>query len=1583
MRIQTTFALLTCFLSVLTLEPASAQSGWGNTEVDQLWQVRQELTLQAMNQELAEDQSASHVAQHRRAAEMLMLSEAGQFNLTAIDRERLDQVLALRPPLQARVSISAARGPTGAISGTVSEVGGGGPVTSGWVRAIPFGTDSVNSFSAQIQPDGSYSLIIPPGTYVLQTDGHPEHIRQAWPDITCVDNNHCSAWYGGQTIDLASGASLVRDFELNRGVRISGTVTDSTMLPLESVFVQLVGRNRNISSFGVTAADGTYASRTALPPGDYRVFASIAPETGLLGKLHDGQVCAAADCNFLPVSYVTLSNTTTPTIFDFELEPGFGLSGTVYEADGVTPLEGGVVQLGSIDGFTSWSAQTDAAGAYNFSVLRPADYQILISHSSRLSQIHPGVDCFGTDCAPEVGTPVSLGGGPVMLNFSLQQGSSVSGTVRRLSDGTAVEGTTVFVANSLQGGRSAQTDASGNFTVSGLVEGTFFVRAEPAFGLERTFLGNVNCPAFNCGDFGTPISVPASGSITAVDINMAQGGGLSGQVNDALTGATLGRFFVPRLELWVASGPYAGQLAAQGLSDDFGNYLVEGLKPGAYKATFGTSSHLGLIDTAFGGQACPRGSCDLSLLPTVFVTAGVVLPGISATLPRGPMISGTVIDTATGQAPPFKPNESRTIAFYGTSGNYAGFSQVDGAGGYQSRTGFPAGTFYASSYISRNDFPFGNNYVDEAYDDVDCLRLTCNLTASASALTVAGSDLSGIDFSLRQGGQITGTVRDDGSAAGLAGVRVEVYNAAGGQVALASSNVLGDYRVEGLPSGDYFVRTRNLIGYQDQLHAGVSCTPFCNPVTGTPVTVTEGSAPTGLDFDLVRSAALSGTVLLSGSPAANITVEVYGAIGNLLGSTLSASDGSFEFSSLAAGEFFLRTRNTFGHADVLYDGEPCVGDACQVRRGAPIVLTPGASVSGLQLELAAGAVISGEVHDRLAPATKLSGVRVQLLDARGAIAFETTTGASGAFSFATLAAGDYHLVTRQTPAYVDQTLGGVPCPSACNGLNGTPISIAAGVTDSGNLLDLAPGASISGNVQASGSPAVGALAQIYNDSGVPVFQQPTNPSGNYEINELPDGDFFVRIGNVPGHVSQLWNAINCSGYCDILSGDAVTIASSTPVGSINFNLPAGGSISGQVTDGVDPLVAVEVIAFDVSGFVAGSALTDAAGQYSITGLVNGNYRLRTANVSGFVDQVFGGSSCSPSPCLLSAGSSVSVAGAAVTGVDFSLVSGAGIAGSATDQFGNPLPSGTARLLDQNGIELDSVAINQGIWAFDGLADGTYFLLIENDLGLIDELYAGVPCPAGACDIPALGTPIVLGGGRVQGAGSSGLSVVLSRGASLGGQVTDAQSGDLIAGVTVFVRTPAGQLAAQGVTDGLGEYQTAATLPDGDYLIATASGQQRGAGDNYVNKLWSDVDCPLDCDLSQGSPISLSGSSVTNLDFVLAKGAGVSGQIRDAMNQPLVQVEVRFYDSQGFLAGIQRSNSQGHYLLDGLPAGDYFAHTVNVLGLADVTLGDAPCELACDPLSGQSVSIPASGTVEKVDFVLSRPDGVFEDRFELD
>ena len=64
-----------------------------------------------------------------------------------------------------------------------------------------------------------------------------------------------------------------------------------------------------------------------------------------------------------------------------------------------------------------------------------------------------------------------------------------------------------------------------------------------------------------------------------------------------------------------------------------------------------------------------------------------------------------------------------------------------------------------------------------------------------------------------------------------------------------------------------------------------------------------------------------------------------------------------------------------------------------------------------------------------------------------------------------------------------------------------------------------------------------------------------------------------------------------------------------------------------------------------------------------------------------------------------------------------------------------LETGAAWLYSATGAFLKTAAINSGLFSFNGIADGTYFVLVKNDLGLVDQLYANIDCPDGSCGGP--------------------------------------------------------------------------------------------------------------------------------------------------------------------------------------------------------------------------------------------------------
>jgi len=1517
----------------------------------------------------------------------------------------------------------------GTISGVLRDALSGLPLTianSMRVQAtefssqiVPGGAGIINN--VLINAQGQYSLSLPPGSYHVRTltnmPGMP-YINQAFGFGNCADSIACPRYVGTIVTVPDGGASIPVNFDMPLGGRISGNLKrQDTQANLPNVIViarlETGGAQANVP----TDVNGNFLI-SGLLPGRYRVSSAGNVPQGLLQVVYPNVPCGDNDCDTVPGStLVTVSGTATTSGINLAASAGAAsIAGVISNAENGTPIvdDGSfrsLVYLISEDRGTFLQMPlTQATGEYQAPRLRPGNYRVVAVAPGFIGKVVLSTAPTVTtrDCvdplfcdALDIGGAVTLapGGALTNLNFSLDRGATVTGTVRAAVGATPIANATVTLESDFANA-SGLTDALGQFSVRGLQPGVYYasVDALPQ-NFVRTWLGDVPCRGFECLNVGIPITLSANQTRTGVNFNMPVGGTLSGLIIDGASGLPAPR--QTRLELFTANSRTA---VVQVFSTGLSGYVATGLPAGAYKAVFASESVLGWVDTAFGGLPCPRGGCDLALLPTIAVSSGSTTAGIGATLLRGPRVSGRIVEALSGE--PIRPlafgsGLSNLLAFNNNLSNYAGFARVTLSGHYQSRTGLPPGPYFLSTFLLRNNTTFGGGYIDQMYLNRPCPFGSCGL-ASGTPITIAASDLSGFDIALNRGGAIAGTVRAASNAQGLNGVGLTAYNASGNVVATARSNPRGSYRLDGLPSGSYFVATNNAQGFQDALFNGQNCEPFCNPVSGTPIMVNGTATTANRDFALLQSVSIGGVVSDSG-PASNVAVELYGQIGNLLSQVVSANDGSYRFNGLAPGRFYVRTRNAFGRTDDLYwqAGNPqntqlskpdCVGEACRVRAGTPIDALDGSNFNTANLALSAPGMINGLINNA-ADASVISGVSVELLDARGARVGLSSSSASGSYRFSALAAGTYYLVSRGTSGFVDKAYPNAPCAESCNGLAGSPISVGLGVTVNGINLSLARGGAISGVVRnaLNSQPLAAVTVQVYNAAGLSVAQVASAPNGAYSLPNLPDGTFFVRTQNALGFINEVHNNRSCGGYCDLLNGTPVVISGANSLVGINFDLDAGGSISGRLSNAnsVQGIALAEVVALDANGLVSARASSNALGDFNISGLQPGIYKLRTSNAAGYINQVYRTPSalpCSPSPCALSAGTPIAVSGA-VAGINLALTPGGTISGTAADLFNNPLPSGTAVLLDASGGALQSIAISGGNFEFNGLANGSYYVLIRNNSGLIDLLFPNVPCPAGACNVLAVGTPIVLDASRATSAAQAvaNIDLRLPAGRAISGRVT--RLGAPLAEVTVYFFNPLGAVVGSGISDAQGNYSVRETLPAGPnsrYFAATASPGARGAAGGLINKAWNNVPCMLDCDVvAIGAAIVLPAAiaALPNIDFDLSPGGGLSGQVRSSLGAALALVTVEVVDANGRIVGITATDSLGHYTLDGLVSGNYFARTRNTLGLLNQVYGGGPCANSCAPLNGTPITVSGTVITSAIDFQLLPSDALFINGFE--
>jgi hypothetical protein len=117
--------------------------------------------------------------------------------------------------------------------------------------------------------------------------------------------------------------------------------------------------------------------------------------------------------------------------------------------------------------------------------------------------------------------------------------------------------------------------------------------------------------------------------------------------------------------------------------------------------------------------------------------------------------------------------------------------------------------------------------------------------------------------------------------------------------------------------------------------------------------------------DAQSNGQLSGKVLLegAGTPIAGVSIRLADNTGVNIATAVTDGAGAYSFAGLAAGSYFLTTSNVLGYVDELYPNLSCAAHMCYPVAGTPVAIGTGASVDGINFELARGSTITGTVSD--------------------------------------------------------------------------------------------------------------------------------------------------------------------------------------------------------------------------------------------------------------------------------------------------------------------------------------------------------------------------------------------------------------------------------------------------------------------------------------------------------------------------------------------------------------------------------------------------------------------------------------------
>ncbi|MGL6072827.1 MAG: SdrD B-like domain-containing protein [Fimbriiglobus sp.] len=667
-----------------------------------------------------------------------------------------------------------------------------------------------------------------------------------------------------------------------------------------------------------------------------------------------------------------------------------------------------------------------------------------------------------------------------------------------------------------------------------------------------------------------------------------------------------------------------GQLSGVVFGDTNGDGALNGLEAGKsgwtvelYNATNNTLVLSTVTDVngayLFGdlSKTLQAGSYDIRLidkagfvqttgtLATQNVISGTNTKGQNIGVFKAASISGTAFEDLNGDGIR-QVNETTnipgvTITVIDPRNNAAvGSAVTDGSGNYTINNLFPLAT-------PGNTTPFLVRFTDPAGVYAQTIL---DPAVTVSSDTTSGpvniplfirTTVSGSAFE-----DINGNGIQDAGEGGLVGGSVSLLNSATGAVVFTTTtDANGDFQFTGVGPivGPIAYRIgANPVGF-------VQTTP--NPAD---FLLTSNTPVTGLSLGLFRLATFSGLVFDdlngngvfdSGEPGlAGRTIQLIDTNSSSVVSTVfSSGDGTYIIQA-GAGSFTTRLVPTPGFAQTTPNPVNTL-----TRSGLNVT---NQDFGSFQLTTVTGRVFNDINGNSLLDSEPgVGNWRIELVDSNGSVVQSTTTDNTGFFVMTGVGPGNYTLRQVLQTGWSPST----PAAQSFTAFSGTPSTFQFGIfrptTVSGNVYeDLDRSNTFTGGDIASS----GWTVQLVRPGGIVFGTFVTDASGNFSINNVPPGNYTVRVLNRQG-----WTILNNGNQ-------SVVITSGTPVTVNRVGVLKLGSIAGSVfldtnrnntRDSFERGLPDAILAIlDQNGTQLTTVTTDANGNYTFFGLQNGTYSVR-------------------------------------------------------------------------------------------------------------------------------------------------------------------------------------------------------------------------------------------------------------------------------------------------------------------------------------------------------------------------------------
>nr|WP_204462013.1 carboxypeptidase regulatory-like domain-containing protein [Agromyces cerinus] len=594
-----------------------------------------------------------------------------------------------------------------------------------------------------------------------------------------------------------------------------------------------------------------------------------------------------------------------------------------------------------------------------------------------------------------------------------------------------------------------------------------------------------------------------------------------------------------------------------------GEYRFEEVEPGIYTIRFVAPA--GYVGEWWNDQV------NSTTANTFEVAAASSVDGMDAVLSTGASISGIVTD------PDDVPVASATVQLYGM-GMFGGGWMVlktvstDENGAYRF-TAVAPGQNYAVHVLPPPD----SDLVEEWWDDTPYEYFATRFDVARDEVIV------GVDTQLPKGGQIHGTVTDE-LGAPLGGVSVHLVGDGDGRyeeiTAYARTEANGEYVFDHLKASTYRVEftPANGTNFLSEWWGGSSGYSSARAFSLDP-----GSILTDLDADLAVGGSISGTITgRDNKPLMGTSVELRSA--GQTETVKTDDNGDYRIERLRGGSYTLSfTPRRSGYMwDTSDHFMEWWVDAPTVAERTTLDIAAGRHIGALDAQLTPESSISGTITGAdgvgMSADIRLYALRDGGLEyvSRGYVLSD------GRYYFDELRAGTYTLKTSAPDHLTEWWEDGLDASSAVT------FEIATGQISTGMDVQLASGASISGNVALSdGIPfsSVVPAVVVHDESGQQTIATAyPDKNGNFSLRGLREGVYAIefRVPAGAAFVGEWWDDSPDSEHAGriTLAADQAVVgidAKLAPVVKLGFPSVSGTTTVGSTltaSASVDPATAV-------------------------------------------------------------------------------------------------------------------------------------------------------------------------------------------------------------------------------------------------------------------------------------------------------------------------------------------------------------------------------------------------------------------------